>query len=214
VATVELDWAPGCGAVGVYDVNFTASDDFDPPGVTERTLTIVVECAGSLDCNENDVPDECDIAEGTSEDCNDNGVPDECDIEEGTSLDCQPNEIPDECDIEFGTSADDNGNDVPDECEACVYETCAGDYAGAFAIDGWEGILTGTLAADGGLSLSGDDLGIVVMIECDGSVSWIIMPYGYTFEGQISTDDGCNGSGVFLEGEQEIGTWSISQVVN
>jgi hypothetical protein len=30
------------------------------------------------DCNENDVPDECDIADGTSLDCNGDGTPDEC----------------------------------------------------------------------------------------------------------------------------------------
>ncbi len=32
----------------------------------------------SPDCNSNSVPDECDIADGTSEDGNGNGVPDEC----------------------------------------------------------------------------------------------------------------------------------------
>jgi hypothetical protein len=30
------------------------------------------------DCNENEIPDDVDIAEGTSEDCDENGVPDEC----------------------------------------------------------------------------------------------------------------------------------------
>lgn len=32
------------------------------------------------DCNGNYIPDECDIADGTSMDCNENGRPDECDI--------------------------------------------------------------------------------------------------------------------------------------
>ena len=32
----------------------------------------------SLDCNINGVPDECDIADETSEDINGDGVPDEC----------------------------------------------------------------------------------------------------------------------------------------
>ena len=50
-------------------------------------------------------------------DCNDNGVPDDTDIAEGTSQDCQPNDIPDECDIAENTSADINDNDIPDECE-------------------------------------------------------------------------------------------------
>ncbi len=33
-----------------------------------------------LDCNNNGVPDDQDIATGTSEDCNANGIPDECDL--------------------------------------------------------------------------------------------------------------------------------------
>ncbi|MBN1513820.1 MAG: hypothetical protein JXB13_17520, partial [Phycisphaerae bacterium] len=32
----------------------------------------------ALDCNENGLPDECDIAGGTSQDINQNGTPDEC----------------------------------------------------------------------------------------------------------------------------------------
>ncbi len=32
----------------------------------------------SSDCNNNGIPDECDIAEGTSSDCNTNGIPDSC----------------------------------------------------------------------------------------------------------------------------------------
>lgn len=35
-------------------------------------------CGTSGDCNENTVPDECDIAGSTSEDCNANQIPDEC----------------------------------------------------------------------------------------------------------------------------------------
>lgn len=38
-------------------------------------------CTGTTDCNENLVPDECDIASGTSTDTNSNGVPDECETE-------------------------------------------------------------------------------------------------------------------------------------
>ncbi len=86
---------------------------------------------GPGDCNDNGVPDECDITDGTSEDCNSNGVPDECDIADGTSLDGNGNGIPDECesvdcnnngvpdaqDISEGTSQDCDGNGVPDECQ-------------------------------------------------------------------------------------------------
>ncbi|MCX7963896.1 MAG: immune inhibitor A, partial [Candidatus Sumerlaea chitinivorans] len=63
------------------------------------------------------IPDECDIADGTSEDCNGNGVPDECDIQSGVSEDCNGNGIPDECDLSVGTSQDCNSNNIPDECD-------------------------------------------------------------------------------------------------
>lgn len=63
------------------------------------------------DCNENGIPDECDIDCGApagpcdmpdcglSVDCNGNGIPDECDIASGFSADCQPDGIPDECQL-------------------------------------------------------------------------------------------------------------------
>jgi hypothetical protein len=73
------------------------------------------------DCNGNGVPDDVDIAEGTSQDCNANGVPDSCDFEQQTSADCNGNGTPDECDIADQTSADIDGNGVPDECD------CFGD---------------------------------------------------------------------------------------
>ena len=66
------------------------------------------------DCNDNGVPDDQDIANGTSQDCNGNTVPDECEP------DCNRNGIADSCDIADGTSQDDNGNGNPDECEPPV----------------------------------------------------------------------------------------------
>ncbi len=63
------------------------------------------------DCNANGIPDDFDIADGTSDDCNANDIPDECEP------DCNGNGIPDDCDIADAISADDNGNGFPDECE-------------------------------------------------------------------------------------------------
>lgn len=68
----------------------------------------------SSDCNGNGVPDECDLADGTSADCNANGIPDDCEL--GPN-DCNANGVPDECDLADGTSADCNGNAIPDDCE-------------------------------------------------------------------------------------------------
>jgi hypothetical protein len=82
------------------------------------------------DCNENGLPDDLDIAEGTSADCAGNGIPDECepdcngntladscDIATGTGQDCNQNGIPDACDIAVGRSGDCDNSEIPDECE-------------------------------------------------------------------------------------------------
>ncbi len=89
----------------------------------------------SLDCNANNIPDECEIDENSSApggpyyctadcdpDCNNNGIPDACDIADCTGdpgcADCNENGVPDECDIAGGASFDINTNGIPDECEA------------------------------------------------------------------------------------------------
>ena len=82
------------------------------------------------DCNLNGIPDEQEIAGGTSNDCNDNGIPDECepdcnangvadacDLAGAASSDCNGNGIPDECDVAVGTSPDCNDNGHPDGCD-------------------------------------------------------------------------------------------------
>ncbi len=69
----------------------------------------------STDCNGNEVPDECDIAEGVAEDCNSNGVPDACDLADGTMDDCNSNGLPDECE-DLGDS-DCNGDRIIDACQ-------------------------------------------------------------------------------------------------
>lgn len=83
-----------------------------------------VSGGGSLDCNNNGVPDECES------DCNTNGIPDDCDVNSGFSEDENNNRFPDECepdcnnngvvdqiDVDNNTSQDCNNNLVPDECE-------------------------------------------------------------------------------------------------
>ncbi len=71
----------------------------------------------SIDCNDNGVPDECDVLDGTSPDCNDDGFPDECDVADGASRDCNDNGVPDECELADGTAADCDDNGNPDECD-------------------------------------------------------------------------------------------------
>jgi hypothetical protein len=72
------------------------------------------------DCNENGVPDDQDILEGTSEDCNENGVPDECEIGDPPDHNC--------CETGHGAGCTDP------VIEACV---CAQD---PYCCDGeWDG---------------------------------------------------------------------------
>jgi len=66
------------------------------------------------DCNSNGIPDDQDIANGTSQDCNTNGIPDECEVPPiGSDPDCNTNGIPDECEPD----ADNDG--VIDDCDNC-----------------------------------------------------------------------------------------------
>ncbi len=87
----------------------------------------------SFDCNDNGIPDVCDISCtkenpitlngcahdypsprcGTQDDCNTNGIPDDCEP------DCNSNGIADSCDISSGASVDCDDNGIPDECEDC-----------------------------------------------------------------------------------------------
>ena len=130
----------------------------------------------SPDCNANDIPDECDIADGTSNDVNGNGIPDECevdcnengvpdhwDIKTGTSEDCNANGIPDECDTADGSSNDVNSNSIPDECEA--------DCNGNGSPDDWD-VVTGW-SEDCNGNLIPDECDLEVQIP-EGAVQWTV----------------------------------------
>ena len=67
------------------------------------------------DCNNNTIPDSCEIANGG--DCNNNGLLDACETFDHTTPDCNNNSVPDTCDIESGTERDCNLNGVPDSCD-------------------------------------------------------------------------------------------------
>ena len=127
-ATTLADANPDdLGAAG----NFGLIDSF---GISGNWL-VRARCARDGDCNENGVPDTCDIADGTvadcngnsipdacelaSNDCNSNGTPDDCELASGAASDCNANGIPDACEIARGTEFDIDGNGVPDSCEDC-----------------------------------------------------------------------------------------------
>jgi hypothetical protein len=58
-----------------------------------------VRLIGSLDCNLNGIPDDCDIADAVSTDCDGNTVPDECDLLLGPIVDTNANGILDACEV-------------------------------------------------------------------------------------------------------------------
>ncbi|HWL92460.1 MAG TPA: hypothetical protein VNT79_02910, partial [Phycisphaerae bacterium] len=100
-------------------------DDCNDNGVPDDCDIDVTDPDGntqvSEDCDENAVPDECDP------DCDANGVPDTCDLDpadpDGDSWvepDCNEDNYPDACDIDLGPpfgSLDADENGSPDECE-------------------------------------------------------------------------------------------------
>jgi len=133
------------GAVGGGDaaIHLVAGPEVSPGVCNLAYITVSTTYQAFGDCNNNTVPDECDISDGTSSDCQPNGIPDECepdcnnngvadacDIAGGGSADCEPDGIPDECesdcnnngtadtcDISGGASSDCQPNGIPDECD-------------------------------------------------------------------------------------------------
>jgi len=126
---------------------FKPGSPSDPTDVNIGTIgpaPVIEPCEPFFDCNDNDIPDSCDVDCGglecaafpecvTLPDCainangDGNGVPDECEVPPiDPNGDCNTNTVPDECDIFSGFSQDcqlPNGNGVPDECEP----DCDGD---------------------------------------------------------------------------------------
>ncbi|UCF34760.1 MAG: FG-GAP repeat protein [Phycisphaerales bacterium] len=120
----SVSWAGDVNNDGLDDLIIGAFGGSDIGAVEDAGESYVIFGRPfSGDCNNNDLPDEC---EG-DDDCNENRVPDECDIATGVSQDCNSNELPDECDVPASSgfpggfcvldcSADCNENGIPDEC--------------------------------------------------------------------------------------------------
>lgn len=67
----RLTWSGGQPQGGLEYVKEIAPPGYGLVGLAAR--------GSSNDCNDNDIPDECDMADGSSTDWNQNNVPDECD---------------------------------------------------------------------------------------------------------------------------------------
>ena len=142
-------WLAGGASVDPEDLS--GATLFGQPGGFGFSGNLLVRAVPATDpppndCNSNGVPDECDIASGTSTDCNDNGVPDECEVPPlgDTSLDCNGNLIPDECEL---AEHDCDGNGVPDDCQPeddCddngLLDICELDYAAGLVGQYWRSV--------------------------------------------------------------------------
>lgn len=175
------NWGPGePNDIGVEDnailvlqaegVLFSGSWN-DVPASTLRPA--IIEFVGNGDCNQNNVPDECDIASATSADCNENGIPDEC--EAGGDQDCNNDGISNLCEFYLGTATDCDENGVPDDCQLpgndCngngILDFCEPDCNGNGVPDGCD---VDPLDPDGDGNISDDcDLN-GVPDECDGQL--------------------------------------------
>jgi len=134
---------PGICGCGLSDAGAQENDpDCHGPSPNPLGNICRINSGQSGDCNENELPDECEIDQDSTapgifyctadcaDDCNNNGVPDECEIDENNpgpfgpyfcKVDCLPdcnlNGILDLCDLNDDTSEDCDGNNVPDECQ-------------------------------------------------------------------------------------------------
>ena len=131
------------GAVVVYPLTYTDCNDTGTNDALDlvRANNGTVDCSDSgsydavyCDCNQNDIPDSCDIVDGTSADLDGNGRPDECDGEARGSMrmaDCNFNGIPDHAE----NLPDLNSNGRSDTCDHDCYSQwwCPADVAG------WDG---------------------------------------------------------------------------
>jgi hypothetical protein len=125
-----LDWVVRTVDLGSFigqevdiQFEFDSRDQFNNDYLGWQIDRVQVTATSALDCNANDVTDECDIISGASQDCNLNGLPDECELD---GNDCDSNGIPDDCDADCNSNgtpdaceaiADCNSNGIPDECE-------------------------------------------------------------------------------------------------
>ena len=92
---------------GTVNIQVIDSSDGSYTQVEGVNFTVHLGNDPDPDCNINGVPDEEDIANGTSFDCDGDLVPDECEY------DCDGDGIIDDCDSE----PDQDGNGVPDHCD-------------------------------------------------------------------------------------------------
>ena len=185
----------------------------DASGNTSTITGVVSVLVAGPDCNNNGIPDVCDLNDGTSVDCNLDGIPDDCqadcdndgildvcEIEQGLSLDCNGDAVPDSCQIESGIEADCDNDGLIDSCEIITGSGIDCDSSGV--LDSCE-ILAGT-AADCNGNGQPDACDIAIGVESDCNLD------GIADACQIASgsETDCNANGVIDSCELVSGTSS------
>ena len=132
VMKVELDGTSGTFPLEILDANETQINAEVPPDIPPGTYHVIVTTeqgkfnetsavqfrvygcdVSEEDCNENGIPDHCEIANGAALDCDLDDIPDECQLVDN---DCNNNGLHDACDLLNGTSSDCDFDGLLDEC--------------------------------------------------------------------------------------------------
>ena len=129
---VELDGTSGTFPLEILDANETQINAEVPPDIPPGTYHVIVTTeqgkfnetsavqfrvygcdVSEEDCNDNGIPDHCEIANGAALDCDLDDIPDECQLVDN---DCNNNGLHDACDLLNGTSSDCDFDGLLDEC--------------------------------------------------------------------------------------------------
>ena len=110
-------WGGAFDGQFIYFAPFHTGTSYPDEGLHGEVLRFDTFAGWSVDCNDNGIPDECDIADCDGSpwcsDCNGNGIPDECEVPPlcPECPDCNGNGVPDECE------PDCDGNGIIDDCD-------------------------------------------------------------------------------------------------
>jgi subtilisin-like proprotein convertase family protein len=112
LSPADLATFTGEEACGVWTLRLHDGAEYDEGALLDWTLDFR-NAPVSNDCNNNVIPDECELAAGTADDADGNGIPDECFM----LRDCNSNGINDEVELELSVTGDCNDNRILDVCE-------------------------------------------------------------------------------------------------
>jgi DNA-binding beta-propeller fold protein YncE len=111
----------GGGRIFVNRIRLNASD------LHEGAWGVALRPASPNDCNSNNIPDICDIADGILSDGNYNGFPDECESNDYDNDGIY--DFEDNCLVNYNPSQDDSdGDNVGDVCDRCPGHDDLADY--------------------------------------------------------------------------------------